>query len=53
MGNIRVNMKFGPVVQEEMSFKDIFLSRALDASLFGGLELFVQFWKKASWGTIL
>ena len=38
MGNIHVKLKkFGPVVQEEMSFKD-FLSKALAAPLFSGLE---------------
>ena len=45
-------MNFGPVVQE-MSFIDIFLSRAQAALLFSGLEPFVQFWKTASCGTIL
>ena len=36
--------EFGPVVQKEMSFKDIFLSRALDALFFSGAVPFVQFW---------
>ena len=48
MGNIHV--KFGPVVQQEMSFKDI---SYLATPLFSGLEPFVQFWKKASCEIIL
>ena len=30
-----------------------FLSRALVALLFGGAEPFMQFWKRASWGTFM
>ena len=30
-----------------------FLSRALAALLFGGVEPFMQFWKRASWGTFM
>ena len=37
-------MIFGPVLQE----KENFLSRALAAPLFSGLEPFLQFEKKAS-----
>ena len=41
--NISMNyIEFGPVVQEEMSFK-YFLSRALAALLFGVVEPFMQF----------
>ena len=40
-------MKFRLVYQEAMSFKKI-ISIALAACLFGGLEPFVQYWKKAS-----
>ena len=46
-------MKFGPVIQEEMALTDIFLSRALAAPVLSGLEPFMQYWKKASRGTIL
>ena len=35
--------EFELVVQEEMSFKRLFLSRTLAAPLFGGAEPFVQF----------
>ena len=45
-------MKFGPVVHEEMSSKDISYLE-LWQHMFSGLEPFVQFWKKISWGTIL
>ena len=39
---LRNYFEYGPVVQE-MSFY-YFLSGALEAPLFGGAELFVQFW---------
>ena len=39
--------EFGPVVQEEKSFKRYFLSGALVALLFSGVEPFMQFWKRA------
>ena len=42
MGNIHVNLyEFGPVVQKEISFKDI--SRYLTAPLFSRPKPFVQF----------
>ena len=44
MRNIHVKL-YEPVVQQELSFKDI---SYLATPLFSGLEQFVQFWKKAS-----
>ena len=81
---VKISIK-GPVVQEEMTFKEIsnleiwmpicailvsgvlwgkilwnyfefgpdFLSRALAALLFGGVEPFVQFSKREPWGTFM
>ena len=40
MGNLRVKLFKEPVVQEGMSFKDVFLFLALAAIMFGGAEPF-------------
>ena len=40
--------KIWTIVQEEMSFTS-FLSGALAALMFGRVELFVQFWRRALW----
>ena len=40
---LRNHFEFGPVVQEEMWFKDISYLE-LWQPMFGGEELFVQFW---------
>ena len=45
--------EFGPVIQEEMWFQDLFSSRAPASPLFSGAEPFVQFWQKTLQGTIL
>ena len=45
MKHFREIFEFEPVVQKEMTLKDMsFLSRALAAPLFSGVEPFVQFW---------
>ena len=43
MGNIHVKL-FGPVVQEKLLKKNLFLAPPLVAILSGGAEPFVQFW---------